>query len=141
MYKEKPFQVEQGEIYYANIGEESTGSVQKGTRPVIITQNDRLNANSTTYVCALITSQIKRLDLPEHVLLPMMKGLPKQSMVMAEQRKTVANSELIKYCCKVDKDTFVLVERALKASEINIRHKRRKNLKLSVFKKRKLYKY
>ena len=89
MYKERPYKVRQGEIYYVDFPE-SRGSVQKGIRPVIIIQNNRLNRNSTTFVCALITSQIKRLDLHEHVLLPEMKGLPKRSMVMAEQQATVA---------------------------------------------------
>ena len=59
--EKKQHNVRQGDIYYVDFPE-STGSVQKGMRPVVITQNNHLNRNSTTYVCALITSQIKRLD-------------------------------------------------------------------------------
>ena len=61
MYKERPYKVRQGEIYYVDFPE-SRGSVQKGIRPVIIIQNNRLNRNSTTFVCALITSQITVLS-------------------------------------------------------------------------------
>ena len=93
------------------------GSVQKGIRPVIIIQNNRLNSNSTTYVCALITSQIKRLDLHEHVLLPEMKGLPKRSMVMAEQQATVALEQLIDYRGRVDWEIFKKINSAVRICE------------------------
>lgn len=108
MYKERPYKVRQGEIYYVDFPE-SRGSVQKGIRPVIIIQNNRLNRNSTTFVCALITSQIKRLDLHEHVLLPEMKGLPKRSMVMAEQ--------LIDYRGRVDWEIFKKINSAVRICE------------------------
>lgn len=116
MSKTKPFKVRQGEIYYVDFPE-TAGSVQKGMRPVIITQNNFLNRNSTTYVCALITSQLKRLDLHEHVLLPNMKGLSKCSMVMAEQRQTVDREQLMEYCCKVSWTTFLSIQRAIRYCE------------------------
>ena len=116
MYKERPYKVRQGEIYYVDFPE-SRGSVQKCIRPVIIIQNNRLNSNSTTYVCALITSRIKRLDLREHVLLPEMKGLPKRSMVMAEQQATVALEQLIDYRGRVDWEIFKKINSAVRICE------------------------
>ena len=116
MYKERPYKVRQGEIYYVDFPE-SSGSVQKGIRPVIIIQNNRLNRNSTTFVCALITSQIKRLDLHEHVPLPEMKGLPKRSMVMAEQQATVALEQLIDYRGRVDWEIFKKINSAVRICE------------------------
>lgn len=117
MTKQKKTQeVRQGEIYYVDFPE-STGSVQKGMRPVVITQNNNLNKNSTTYVCALITSQIKRLDLRVHVLLPDIKGLPKKSMVMAEQRATVDQKQLLDYRGRVDWKTFYQINRAVRICE------------------------
>lgn len=116
MSKTKPFKVRQGEIYYVDFPE-IAGSVQKGIRPVVITQNNFLNRNSTTYVCALITSQIKRLDLHEHVMLPNMQGLSKRSMVMAEQRQTVDREQLIEYCCKVSWTTYLNIQRAIRYCE------------------------
>ena len=108
--------VQQGDIYYVDFPD-SIGSVQKGIRPVVITQSNHLNRYSTTYVCALITSQIKRLDLREHVLLPEIKGLPKRSMVMAEQRATVDSLQLLNYCGKVDSQTFTKIIRAIRICE------------------------
>lgn len=116
MYKEKPFKVRQGDVYYADFPD-SVGSVQKGIRPVLITQNNRLNRNSTTFVCALVTSQIKRLDLKEHVILPQLKGLPKKSMVMAEQRTTVDRKQLIDFRGRVSWLTYMKVNSAIRRCE------------------------
>lgn len=109
-------EVRQGDIYYADIPQ-TAGSVQHGVRPIVITQNNRLNRGSTTFVCALITSQVKRLDLPEHVKLPEIKGLPKESMVLAEQRATVDCSQLREYRGSVDYDTFRRIHRAIRKCE------------------------
>lgn len=116
MYKTRTRKIRQGDIYYVDFPE-STGSVQKGIRPVVITQSNHLNRNSTTFVCALVTSRIKRLDLKEHVLLPNIKGLPKSSMVMAEQRATVALEQLLDYKGSVDWLTFTKINRALRKCE------------------------
>lgn len=109
--------INRGDIYYADLPEEEDGSVQAGSRPVLVTQSNFLNRRSTTVIVAMVTSQIKRLDLPTHVLLPMIKGLPKQSMVMAEQRKTISKEKLIQYRCTLDGETMKKVTRALRNSE------------------------
>ena len=109
--------INRGDIYYADLPEEEEGSVQAGSRPVLVTQSNFLNRRSTTVIVAMVTSQIKRLDLPTHVLLPMIKGLPKQSMVMAEQRKTISKDKLIQYRCTLDRETMKKVTRALRNSE------------------------
>lgn len=116
MSKNNVYKVRQGDIYYVDFPE-SIGSVQKGIRPVVITQNNFLNRHSTTFVCALVTSQIKRLDLKEHVLLPKLKGLPKQSMVMVEQRATVDRKQLEDYRGHIDWLTFQKINRALRKCE------------------------
>ena len=94
--------VRRGQIWYADLPDEEIGSVQSGRRPVLVTQSDRLNRNSTTVVVAIITSRLKKIDDPAHVVLPIMKGLPLQSMVEAEQRKTISKSQLLDYRCTLD---------------------------------------
>ena len=54
--------VKRGEIYYADLPETESGSVQAGRRPVLITQCDRLNRTSTTVLVAIVTSKLKRPD-------------------------------------------------------------------------------
>lgn len=109
--------IKRGDIYYADLPAEELGSVQAGKRPVLITQCDRLNRTSTTVLVATVTSKLKRPNDETHVVLPMIKGLPRQSMVMAEQRKTISKSQLLEYRCTLDHQTMKRVTRALRASE------------------------
>ena len=77
----------------------------------------RLNRTSTTVLVAIVTSKLKRPNDETHVVLPMMKGLPKRSMVEAEQRKTISKSQLLEYRCTLDHQTMKRVTRALRNSE------------------------
>lgn len=131
--------VRRGQIWYADLPDEEIGSVQSGRRPVLVTQSDRLNRNSTTVVVAIITSRLKRIDDPAHVVLPIMKGLPLQSMVEAEQRKTISKSQLLDYRCTLDAKTMARVTRALRRCEMDadgpnyrIRRKRRNRVQVPI---------
>ena len=108
-------EVRRGDIYFADLPEETIGSQQSGRRPVLITQND--------YVAA-VTSVIKRLDLKTHVLLPKNCGLPKESMVMAEQRYTLDKQCLAQYRCTLTDDMMRKVDRAIRYAEQGKRSKR-----------------
>ena len=112
-----PKKVKRGEIYFADIPKVTRGSVQAGTRPVLITQNNWLNERAPTVIVATVTSVIKRLDLKTHVLLPLIKELPKQSMVMAEQRYTLDKQSLLEYRCTLPDEVMKQVDRAIHYSE------------------------
>ena len=64
------------EIYMYDFGV-TTGSIQNGSRPVIVIQDDRLNENSPTTVVAAITAVIKKEHLPSHIFIGRRFGLPK----------------------------------------------------------------
>jgi mRNA interferase MazF len=110
-------QIRRGDIYFADLPEETVGSVQAGRRPVLITQNDRINERAPTVLVATVTSVIKRLDLRTHVLLPKIKGLPRRSMVMTEQRYTLDKSNLKDYRCTLPDETMKEVDRAIRYAE------------------------
>ena len=110
-------EVKRGDIYYADLPEETIGSQQSGRRPVLITQNDYMNERAPTVLVAAVTSVIKRLDLMTHVLLPKDCGLPKESMVMAEQRYTLDKQSLIEYRCTLPDEVMRRVDRAIHYSE------------------------
>lgn len=119
--------VKRGDVYYADLSDRK-GSLQKGIRPVVITQSDHLNRSSTTYIGAAITSILKKQDASCHVVLPMIKGLPKKSMVLAEQRWTFDRSELIEYRCTLDENMMKKVKHACDSAErsdIRYRHRRK----------------
>ena len=95
--------VQYGEIYYYDFGERG-GSIQRGLRPALVIQEDRLNINSPTTVVAAITTVTKKPDLLSHIILGTNFGLKKPSMVMFEQVSVVNQSELQDYIGKVDSD-------------------------------------
>lgn len=115
----KPFNVERGDVYMADLGgaDNVVGSEQYGLRPVVITQKNILNLTSPTVMVAIITSEIKKEGMDTHVVLPMTKGLPKQSMVSAEQRFTIDKSRLQKYCCSLDAGVMRDITRACRKAE------------------------
>ena len=119
MKKTKPFDVRRGGVYMADLGseEEVVGSEQAGVRPVVATQSNRQNEKSPTVIVAIITSQIKKEKMDCHVILPKIKGLPKQSMVCCEQRRTIDKQRLLSYCCTLDKETMRKVTRACHKAE------------------------
>ncbi len=108
--------VKRGEIYYADLPETESGSVQAGRRPVLITQCDRLNRTSTTVLVAIVTSKLKRPDDETHVVLPMMKYC-RSSRWWKPRRKTISKSQLLEYRCTLDHQTMKRVTRALRNSE------------------------
>lgn len=105
--------VKRGEIYTADIPK-GKGSEQSGDRPVLIVQDDQMNISSTTTIVVTITSKLKKVDKKYHILLPKIKGLPKQSMVEAEQVKTIDKVRLIEYRCTLDEVTMRSVDRGIK---------------------------
>lgn len=94
--------VHKSEVYYADLSP-VTGSEQGGTRPVLIIQNDIGNKASPTVIIAAITSRKKKLRMPTHVPIKMEEGrLPKNSMVMLEQIRTIDKSRLSNYVGRID---------------------------------------
>ena len=84
-----------GEIYFADLGSENTGSEQSGTRPVLIVQNNIGNRFSPTVIVACVTSKVYRNEIPTHVkLLKGSYGLNDDSLVLCEQIKTIDKSRL-----------------------------------------------
>lgn len=120
-----PFRVRRGDIFYADLGDEEdvVGSEQYGIRPVVVTQCNRKNANSTTYIVAVITSEIKKERMDSHVVLPFVRGLPKQSMVCCEQRFTIDRLRLLEYRAHLGKKLMKNITRACRKAEAEDRSK------------------
>ena len=123
------WEVRQGDIYYARIPEKRRGSIQAGNRPVIIVQADWLNGSSPVFKVLELTSQLKNPEMPTHVVLPLLKGLPKQSMVLAEHWTELTREDLLSYRCTLNDEWYAKVNRALRWSirTFRARHKNRRN--------------
>lgn len=85
--------VKRGDIFYADLSP-VVGSEQGGVRPVLIVQNDVGNKYSPTVIVAAITSQMNKVKLPTHVDVSMDFGLPKNSVVLLEQIRTIDKKRL-----------------------------------------------
>ena len=87
--------IKRGELYYADLSP-VVGSEQGGVRPVLIVQNDIGNKYSPTVIAAAITSQINKAKIPTHIeLLAKDYGLPKDSVVLLEQIRTIDKKRII----------------------------------------------
>lgn len=104
--------IQKNQIYYADLNPVQ-GSEQGGIRPVLIIQNDIGNKASPTVIIAAITSKGKKMHLPTHVTISLEDGkLPKESMAMLEQIRTIDKDRLLQYVGKIDETSANAIERA-----------------------------
>ena len=108
--------VKRGDIYYADLSP-VIGSEQGGVRPILVVQNDVGNKYSPTIIIAAITSQINKARLPTHVEITAQDfGLPKDSVVLLEQIRTIDKKRLREKIGRFDEDMMRKVDQALKIS-------------------------
>lgn len=107
--------VKRGEIYYADLSP-VIGSEQAGVRPVLIVQNDVGNKFSPTIIAIAITSK-QKVKLPTHIEIEGTKyGLDKDSVILAEQIRTLDKKRLREKVGKVDEETMEKVKKAIEIS-------------------------
>ncbi len=108
--------IRRGDIFYADLSP-VIGSEQGGVRPVLIIQNDIGNKYSPTVIIAAITSQINKAKLPTHVEIDSSTyGLPKDSVVLLEQIRTIDKRRFIEKICRLDEDMMLKINEALMIS-------------------------
>lgn len=108
--------VKRGDIFYADLSP-VIGSEQGGVRPVLVVQNDVGNKYSPTIIVAAITSQINKARLPTHIEINAPDfGLPKDSVVLLEQIRTIDKKRLREKIGRFDDEMMRLVDEALKIS-------------------------
>lgn len=109
-------EVNRGDIFYADLSP-VVGSEQGGIRPVLVVQNDVGNKYSPTIIIAAITSQLNKAKLPTHIELSKEKyNLPKDSVVLLEQLRTLDKRRLKEHLSSVDKTTMQRVDLAMMIS-------------------------
>ncbi len=107
---------ERGDIVYVeNPLQEPHGHVSCGNHPAVVIQNNVGNAHSANLIVAYLTSQIKRLELPTHVVLQHYDRL-KPSMLLAEQIATIDKTDVTEYIGHLRPEDMVRVDKALISS-------------------------
>ena len=113
--QERP-QITRGDIYYADLSP-VVGSEQGGQRPVLVIQNNVGNKYSPTIIVAAITSQLSKAKLPTHIELSSDKyNLPKDSVILLEQIRTIDKRRLGSRVCKLDMIKMKEVDKAILVS-------------------------
>ncbi|NMB33032.1 MAG: type II toxin-antitoxin system PemK/MazF family toxin [Clostridium sp.] len=108
--------IKRGDIFYADLSP-VIGSEQGGIRPVLVVQNDIGNKYSPTVIASAITSQINKAKLPTHIeLCAKDYGLPKDSVVLLEQIRTIDKRRLREKIGRLDDDLMERVNEALTIS-------------------------
>ena len=108
--------VKRGDIFYADLSP-VVGSEQGGCRPVLIVQNDTGNRHSPTVFAAAITSQTGKARLPTHISVsPLSCGLPKQSIILLEQVRTLDKRRLREKMGRLDDGVMRQVDAAIAVS-------------------------
>ena len=108
--------IRRGDIFYADLSP-VVGSEQGGVRPVLVIQNNVGNRHSPTVICAAITSKMNKAKLPTHIALSSaVYALPKDSVVLLEQIRTIDKQRLKDMVCHVDKKLMTKVDEALRIS-------------------------
>ena len=108
--------IKRGDIYYADLSP-VVGSEQGGVRPVLIIQNDIGNKYSPTVIATAITSQINKAKMPTHIELYANEyGLSKDSVVLAEQIRTIDKKRLKEKIGHLDDKLMTKVNAALEIS-------------------------
>lgn len=106
-----------GDVFYAKL-DPAIGSEQKGTRPVVIIQNDIGNRYSPTVIVSAITSKIRKAKLPTHVEIAEGDSeLDKDSVILLEQIRTLDKRRLER---KITRLAPEIIEEVNKAIEISL---------------------
>lgn len=110
-------QVKRGDIYWVDFGI-TKGSEQGGIRPSVVIQNDIGNKFSPTVIVCPISSEIKKKELPTHVLISEYNkyGLKQLSQVMTEQMKVRDKTQLGDYIGTMDAEIMSRIDRAIEIS-------------------------
>ena len=108
--------IKRGEIYYADLNP-VVGSEQGGIRPIVVLQNDVGNKYSPTVIAAATTSRLTKAKLPTHIELTKSETpLPKDSVVLLEQIRTIDKSRIKEKIGELPPDIMQRINDALLVS-------------------------
>jgi mRNA interferase MazF len=92
---------------------EGVGSEQSGIRPFLVLQNDRGNEHSYTHTGVPLSTELKSLYLPTHIVAADSSCLEYTSVVLIEQLRSLSRKRFVSYLGKLDTNTLNEVEAAV----------------------------
>lgn len=107
--------VRRGDIFYTDFGD-AEGSSMRGVRPALVVSNNVGNKTAPIVIVVAITTQIKAAYMPTHLIVEKDAGLPRKSMLLFEQMRTMDKSFLREKVGHVSREFMQRVDKALEAS-------------------------
>lgn len=107
--------IKRGDVVFVHNGF-TEGCLIKKDRPAIVISNDKANENSNNICVTYLSSKLKRLDLPTHVLIRFYKGLPYPSVVQLEQITTVSKDNVMAVLDHLREEDIIAVDNAIRVS-------------------------
>ena len=108
--------INRGDLFSACL-DPVVGSEQGGIRPVLVIQNDVGNRHSPTVIVLAVTGQMNKARLPTHVPIDCEgTGLVKDSVVLAEQIRTLDKRRLRERIGQLRPEVMARVSEAVKIS-------------------------
>lgn len=100
-----------GEVYAMNFC--GSGNEQSGWRPGVIFQNNIGNAKSPNVIALPLTTSLKKLNMPTHVLLKASDaGLKFDSMVICENPEKMSKEKIGKYITTLSEEQMKEIAKA-----------------------------
>jgi mRNA interferase MazF len=104
--------IHRGDVFLANLN--GDGSLQGGTRPVIVISNDMNNKHSPTVHIVPCTTKCKKRYLPVHVYLEHEEIFISPTTALAEQLVPINNTSLLKWIGKISDKTMEAIDKAVR---------------------------
>lgn len=102
--------VQRREVWLADLNP-IRGSEQAGVRPVLIIQNDAINAFTTTVLAIPLTTNLRRASLPSCTLIACGEGgFVHDSVALCHQLRALDKTRLQKMLGTIDRTTLTNVE-------------------------------
>lgn len=106
-------EIERGDVYFARLNP-VIGSEQRGTRPVVVVQNNLGNKTSPTVLVAPITSNMdKNIYLPTHIRVNGEENIRKDAIILLEQIRVLDKRRFSSYLSKLNDKTMKSVEKGI----------------------------
>ena len=107
--------VKYGDVYLVDFV--AAGNVLQGRHPAVVIQNNVGNRHSPNVIVVLLTSSIKKIYQPTHVILEAAEnGLRKKSMALCESPTTIPKTALLRYCTHLPESSMQEIKAALRAA-------------------------
>lgn len=87
-------EVKRGDIFMVNLGG-NKGSIQGGSRPVVVVQNDIANKFAPILIVSPLTTSHSKKQLPTHVKVGLDSGLKQESTILSEQIITINKTDVM----------------------------------------------